>query len=123
MQALDVLRNSPTMRRWKIIIFVFLLSALTGGAYVYSRRDARNGDYEFCTTRAYGWPFATRIDHCECDGRGGLTEHLAAAKYWNAGAVLLFAEMMAGCVYLLPGRTRCRLLPSEPVIESEGTGK
>lgn len=73
-----------------LTILVFLLSLLLGGWIVYSLRDTRNGWYEFCTTRAYGWPFAWRIDNCECDGQGGLTESPTSSLIMNLGAILAF---------------------------------
>jgi hypothetical protein len=79
-----------------VAIAIFVLTLLVSGSYVYSQRNARNSFGEFCTTRVYGWPFPTRIENCECDGHGGLTEFPPHARLWNAGAVLIFSMVAAG---------------------------
>ena len=82
-------------------IFAFLLSVLLGGLTVYSLRHTRNDFYEYCTTRAFGWPFAWRIDNCECDGQGGLTECPASTLAMNSGAVLCFGIVTTSLFHLL----------------------
>lgn len=82
-------------------IAVLSLWLSVGGAYMYSQRNARNDVYEVCTTRAYGWPYPWKIENCECDGKGGLTELDPSAHYWNGGIVLLSALVAAGCFRLL----------------------
>jgi hypothetical protein len=82
-----------------IALVVFMGSIFLGGWYVYSHRDSRNDSYEFCTTRACGRPFPWKIENCECDGRGGLTEMPASSKVLNAGAVLVFASLLASPIY------------------------
>jgi hypothetical protein len=89
-----------------LTIFVFLLSLLLGGLIVYSLRDARNGWYEFCTTQTYGWPFAWRIENCECDGQGGQTEFPSSTLAMNSGAILAFGLANARLVGLLFGPTK-----------------
>ena len=79
-----------------VTIAVFLLTLLISGSYVYSQRTARNQFEEYCTTRAYGWPFPNRIEHCECDGKGGLTEHRPFASIWNASTALAFSMLTVG---------------------------
>jgi hypothetical protein len=84
-----------------VTITVFVLTLLISGSYVYSQRNARNSFGEFCTTRIYGWPFPTRIDNCECDGHGGLTEYPPQAHLWNASTVLICSTLTAGGSHLL----------------------
>jgi hypothetical protein len=74
-------------------ILLFLISMVVGGLLIYSTRHARNDLYEYCTTRAFGWPFPWRIDHCECDGQGGLTEFPPSTLAKNSCAVILFATV------------------------------
>ena len=76
-------------------MIVFLLTVLLGSLLVYSLRQTQNGLEEFCTTKAFGWPFAWQIDNCECDGRGGLTEFPSSALAMNSGAVLAFGVVTA----------------------------
>ena len=83
-----------------ITIAVFVVTLLISGSYVYSQRSARNSLYEFCTTRAYGWPFAWQIDNCECDGQGGQTEFPPLAKIWSASAALMLSVVAAGTAHL-----------------------
>lgn len=30
--------------------------------------NAENDFFQFCTTKAYGWPAPWKIDYCECEG-------------------------------------------------------
>ena len=87
-------------------IAVFSVTLAIASAYVYSQREARNRSYEYCTTRAYGWPFPSRIDNCECDGHGGLTEYPRHAKIWNAGSALMLSVVVAGAAQMLLGVRR-----------------
>lgn len=87
-------------------IFVFLLSLLLVGFSVYSLRHTRNDFYEFCTTKAFGWPFAWRIDNCECDGQGGLTEFPSSTLAMNSGAVLAIGIVTASLFHFLSGRLK-----------------
>ena len=87
-------------------IFVFLISVLLGGLIVYSLRHTRNDWYEFCTTRAFGWPFAWQIDNCERDGQGGLKEFPSSTLAMNSGAVLGFGIVTACLFQFLSGLLR-----------------
>jgi hypothetical protein len=84
-----------------VTLAVFLLSLLVSGGYVHSQRNARNNLFEYCTTKAHGWPYPWRIDNCPCDGCGGLKEFPPEAKLWNGGAVLLLSGMTAGALHLV----------------------
>lgn len=77
-------------------IFIFLVSVLLSSLIVYSLRHTRNDWYEFCTTHAFGWPFAWRIENCECDGQGGLVEVPPSALALNSGVVVAFGIATAG---------------------------
>lgn len=80
------------------------LSALAVGVVLFAFLAVQRNDfYEFCTTRAYGYPFAWRIDNCLCDGRGGRTVYPVHAMILNplmlVGAAFVlsrFAPMAAG---------------------------
>lgn len=87
-------------------ILVFLISVLAAALLVYSWRHTQNGTYEHCTTRAFGWPFPWRIDNCECDGKGGLTEFPSSALAMNSGAVIAFATVAASLFHGLSGLRR-----------------
>lgn len=49
---------------------------------------------EFCTTKAYGWPFPWRIDYCPCEG--GKTAFPVSSVVGNAG-VLLVGGFLGAC--------------------------
>lgn len=87
-------------------IFVFLFSVLLGGLVVYSLRHSRNDWYEFCTTKAFGWPFAWQIDNCECDGQGGRTEFPSSTLALNLGVVIGFGIVTASLFHRLAGLRR-----------------
>lgn len=65
---------------------VFLMALAAAGLVLYSQRNNEYPDY--CTTKAYGWPLPWRIDNCECDGRGGLTEYPTESVVWNLSLAL-----------------------------------
>jgi hypothetical protein len=48
--------------------------------------SVENDFFQFCTTKAYGWPAPWRIDYCECEG--AKTVYPASGKFMNAGAVV-----------------------------------
>jgi hypothetical protein len=88
---------------------ILLTSLLAGSLLVYSQRNARNDYFEYCTTKAYGFPYPWLIESCPCDGRGGLTEHPMQAKLWNAMAALALAGVFSGSTFLVArqvGRAR-----------------
>lgn len=88
---------------------IFLASLLAGSLLVYSQRNARNDYFEYCTTKAYGFPYPWLIENCPCDGRGGLTEYPTQAKLWNAMAALALAGVFSGSSLLVArqvGRAR-----------------
>ncbi|WP_157211029.1 hypothetical protein [Verrucomicrobium spinosum] len=82
-------------------LVIFLTSLLAGSLLVCSQRNARNGYFEYCTTKAYGFPYPWLIENCPCDGRGGLTEHPTQAKLWNAMAALALAGVFSGVSLLV----------------------
>jgi len=45
-----------------------------------------NDFFQFCTTKAYGWPAPLRIEYCLCEGER--TDFPAWAKLANGGLVL-----------------------------------
>ena len=46
---------------------------------------SENDFYQFCTTKAYGWPAPWRIDFCECEG--GKTAFPATSTIVNLSAI------------------------------------
>ncbi|MEM9018539.1 MAG: hypothetical protein AAGC68_16130, partial [Verrucomicrobiota bacterium] len=45
-----------------------LIALIAAGAVEASLAQSRNTLFEFCTTKAYGWPAPWRMDYCECGG-------------------------------------------------------
>ena len=48
----------------KYYIISFLITLIPIVLY----KNERNTSAEFCTTRAYGWPFPIKMEYCECNG-------------------------------------------------------
>lgn len=46
---------------------------------------SENDFFQFCTTKAYGWPAPWRIDYCECEG--ATTVYPTTSKVVNLSAV------------------------------------
>ncbi|MEM7146801.1 MAG: hypothetical protein AAF591_16835 [Verrucomicrobiota bacterium] len=48
-----------------------LLAAVVGmmlvGGLEVAAAEKRNQWFEFCTTKAYGWPLPWRVDYCACE--------------------------------------------------------
>jgi hypothetical protein len=68
-------------------LLVFLTSLALGGFALYLMRDTENVFFEYCTTKAYGLPYAWKIDNCICDGRGGETIYPTIASWVNYSSV------------------------------------
>lgn len=51
-----------------------------------------NPYYDYCTTTGAGVPFPHRIDYCECDGMGGVTQHKPMAFIYNLAVALLISS-------------------------------
>jgi hypothetical protein len=46
---------------------------------------SENDFFQFCTTKAYGWPAPWRIDYCECEG--AKTTYPTTSKIVNLSAI------------------------------------
>jgi len=56
------------------------------GSLVAVMARSENDSFQFCTTKAYGWPAPWKIDHCECEG--GQTIYPALSAIINVGLIL-----------------------------------
>lgn len=45
-----------------------IVALLVAGAVVAVFAKTENDFFQFCTTKAYGWPAPWVIDYCECEG-------------------------------------------------------
>jgi hypothetical protein len=62
--------------------------AITAGlitAVMLSTLPQRNEAFEFCTTRAFGFPFPWRVEWCLCERESNWPEQ---AFYWGANLLL-----------------------------------
>ncbi len=41
---------------------------VVAGSVVAAFAKTENDFFQFCTTKAYGWPAPWKIDYCECEG-------------------------------------------------------
>ncbi|RBP44563.1 hypothetical protein DES53_104384 [Roseimicrobium gellanilyticum] len=72
------------LRHARTLVFFIALGA--AGWFLYAHRNDKENEY--CTTYSYGSPFPWRIENCECDGRGGLTEYPMDSVVWNLSLAL-----------------------------------
>ena len=52
----------------KIGIIAAVVAVLLLGIVEISLARSENDFFQFCTTKAYGWPTPWKIDYCECNG-------------------------------------------------------
>ena len=90
-------------------LLVFLASLTIGGVALYMMRDTENIVFEYCTTKAYGLPYAWKIDNCICDGKGGQTVYPTIAPWVNYSSVVFGSFLMA----LLVPRSRIKKQDNE----------
>lgn len=62
-----------------------LVAILAIGALEAALAKSENDFFQFCTTKAYGWPAPWAIEYCECEG--ATTVHPTTSKIVNVGAV------------------------------------
>jgi len=55
------------------------------GAIEAAFANTENDFFQFCTTKAYGWPAPWKIDYCECEGVK--TAYPATSKIMNFAAI------------------------------------
>jgi hypothetical protein len=56
------------------------------GSLVAVMARSENDSFQFCTTKAYGWPAPWKIDYCECEG--GQTTYPPLSAIINVGLIL-----------------------------------
>jgi hypothetical protein len=54
------------------------IAMLVIGSLVALSAPLENGYFEFCTTKAYGWPAPWKIDYCLCEGGETIYPRLSA---------------------------------------------
>ena len=62
-----------------------IASVLAIGALEVALAKTENDFFQFCTTKAYGWPAPWKIEYCECEGAE--TVYPAFCPVVNVGAV------------------------------------
>ena len=62
------------------IVAVFVAGSIEA---VFAKTE--NDFFQFCTTKAYGWPAPWRIDYCECEG--AKTVHPPTSKIVNLSVI------------------------------------
>ena len=60
-------------------------AVVASGAIEAALATTENDFFQFCTTKAYGWPAPWRIDSCECEG--GMTTFPAGSKIANFSTI------------------------------------
>jgi hypothetical protein len=58
---------------------------VAAGAIEAAFTNTENDFFQFCTTKAYGWPAPWRIDYCECEG--AKTIYPTTSKIENLSAI------------------------------------
>jgi hypothetical protein len=62
-----------------------IVAIVSVGAIEAVLANAENDFFQFCTTKAYGWPAPWKIDYCECEG--ARTTYPAISKIMNFTAI------------------------------------
>ncbi|MFM7182297.1 MAG: hypothetical protein ACKO2G_12640 [Verrucomicrobiales bacterium] len=52
----------------KVSLIAGFVAMIAAGALVAAFAKTENDFFQFCTTKAYGWPAPWKIDSCECEG-------------------------------------------------------
>jgi hypothetical protein len=98
--------SRPVNQPPKAALVAGLIAMLVAGAIVTSLAKSENLCYEFCTTKAYGWPTPWKIEYCECEG--AKTVHPVASRIVNlssiAGTGLVGFFLFGGLSWLLRHR-------------------
>jgi hypothetical protein len=61
-------KNQPMKRSLKSGIFSGIAAIVVAVSLVAALSKTENDFFQFCTTKAYGWPAPWKIDYCECEG-------------------------------------------------------
>jgi hypothetical protein len=72
-------------RALRIGLIAGIAVIISAGAVVGAFAKTENALYEFCTTKAYGWPAPWRIDYCGCEG--SKTVFPSSSKVVNLSAI------------------------------------
>ena len=88
--------------------------AITAGlitALMLTTLSRRNDAFEFCTTRAFGFPFPWRVEWCLCERESNWPAQLF---YWGAN-LLLASGAAAALTWVARGLARARRKgPADP---------
>lgn len=85
----DVLLKKTAMKHpLKVGLIAGIIAMVVAGSVIAVLAKAENDFFQFCTTKAYGWPAPWKIDYCECEG--SKTTFPKASKLVNF-------SMIAGC--------------------------
>jgi hypothetical protein len=60
--------NQSKMKKIRKQILISAIAMLAVGALIGVTSQAENDLYQFCTTKAYGWPVPWIIEYCLCEG-------------------------------------------------------
>jgi hypothetical protein len=55
-------------RSLKAGLIAGLIAMVGAGVIVTSLANSENKFYQFCTTKAYGWPTPWKVEYCKCEG-------------------------------------------------------
>ena len=89
------------------------------GAIEAAFANTENDFFQFCTTKAYGWPAPWRIDYCECEG--GETIYPALNAMINIGLILASGFVVFAASTWLPHRRhRTPNILAEQVAAADG---
>ena len=86
------MKNTP-------LILLITFPAVAGMAAALA--PVRNPSFEFCTTKAYGYPMPWRVDNCLCDGKDGRTEFPVVHAGVNLATIGVAAGLLAAMVLRL----------------------
>jgi hypothetical protein len=81
-----------------------LIAMTAAGAIVALLAKSENDFYQFCTTKAYGWPLPWKVVYCECEG--AKTVHPVSSRIGNLSFVA--GSGLAG-FFMAGGLSRLRL--------------
>lgn len=103
--ALDGLQEIPILmkRPLKIGLIAGFAAIITAGVIETALAKTENDLFQFCTTKAYGWPTPWKIDYCECED--AKTTFPASSRIENLSA--LAGSGLIGFA-LIGGISRCR---------------
>lgn len=75
----------PSMKPLQAALLAGIAASMTTGAIEALLANVENDFFQFCTTKAYGWPTPWKIDYCECEGTK--TVYPTMNKIVNLGSI------------------------------------